>query len=166
MTVRHRERRRPLLTSASVLLGLAATAATGAAAGQWPASGAAVTKSVTATATFASRTSLRVSTQVLRFHVTDEAVAAEAVVEFAAGARTSRDAEVVLVVRTPTEMSGMMLTVSGGTPDAVPGTVANADGTVVARWVGGGGRNGHLQFRLRAAPGTSASPVTFQLSAL
>jgi len=149
-----------------LVVGLAATAATGAAEGQWPASGAGVTKSVTATATFASRTSLRVSTHVLRFHVTDEAIAAEAVVEFAAGARTSRDGEVALVVRTAAEMSGMMLTVSGGTSGAVPGTVANADATVIARWAGGGSRNGHLHFRLRAAPGTYAVPVTFQLSAL
>ncbi len=125
-----------------------------------------VTKSVTATATVATRTSLRVSTHVLRFHVTDEAIAAEAVVEFAAGARTSKEGEVVLVVRTPAEMSGLSLTVSGGTTDAVSGTVAHADGTVIARWVGGGSKNGHLQFQLRAAPGIYAIPVTFQLNAL
>ncbi len=167
MTVRYREPRRSVLSSATVLvLGLAATAATGTAEGQSPASGIQVTRSVTATATFAPRTSLRVSTQVLRFHVADEAIAAEAVVEFAAGARTSKDGEVVLVVRTPAEMSGMMLTVNGGTTDTVSGTVANGDGTVVARWVGGGSKNGHLQFLLRAAPGMYAIPVTFQLSAL
>ena len=79
-------------------------------------------------------------------------------VEFAAGARTSKDGEVVLVVRTPAELSGMMLTVCGGTTDAVSETVAKADGTVIARWVGGGSKNGHLQFRLRAAPGMYAIP--------
>jgi len=69
-------------------------------------------------------------------------------------------------VRTSAEMSGMMLTVSGGTTDIVPGTLANDDGTVVARWVGGGSKNGKLQFSLRAAPGMYAIPLTFQLSAL
>jgi hypothetical protein len=147
-------------------LALAATVATRAAEGQSPVSGAWVTKSVTATVAFAPRTSLRVSTQVLRFHVTDEAIAAEAVVEFAAGARTSKDGEVVLVVRTPAEIPGMTLMVGGGTTDAVSGTVANGDATVVARWIGGGSKNGQLQFLLRAAPGMYAIPVTFHLSAL
>ena len=166
--MRHFEPRRPFFTSATVLvLALAASALlTGASGGQSPASGARVTKNVTATATFAPRTSLRVSTQVLRFHVADEAIAAEAVVEFAAGARTGKDGEVVLVLRTSAEMYGMTLTLSGGTTDTVPGTVANGDGTVIARWVGGGSKSGRLQFLLRAAPGAYAIPVAFELNAL
>ena len=45
----------------------------------------------------------------------------------------------MLVVRTPAEMHGMTLTRQPvARRSTVPGTVANGDGTVIARWVGGG----------------------------
>jgi hypothetical protein len=125
-----------------------------------------VTERVTAQATFAPRTSLQVSSQVLRFEVTDASIPAEATVEYAAGARTRNDGEVMLVVRIPLEMSGMTLTVSGGTTAAVSRVVTRGESTVVARWVGGGRKTGHLQFQLRAAPGVYAIPVSFELNAL
>jgi hypothetical protein len=122
--------------------------------------------STTARAAIGRRTALDPSTSVLHFHVTDASQLAEASVTFAAAARTTANGEVVLLVRVPSDVSPMALTVAGGTEGAVLGIVASGDATVVGRWVGGGRRTGELQFQLRAAPGAYSIPVSFRLEAL
>ena len=171
--MRHREPRRPLLTSATVLvLGLAATAAPGGADGQSPAAQA--THSVTATATFGPWTSVEVSSHVLRFHVSDESVPTEAVVAFTAGARTRTNGEVLLVVEVAdqgVEAQGApgALAIVGGPEGTIAGAVARQTPTVAARWIGGGFRTGSVTFRLQAPPGQyrhpGQVPVTHSLTA-
>jgi hypothetical protein len=120
----------------------------------------------TASAFVHRRTALDLSTSVLQFHVTDASQQADASVTFGAAARTTTNGEVLLVMRVPSEMPGMTLTVVGGTEEAVSGVVTRGDTTVVGRWVGGGRRTGHLQFKLRAAPGVYSIPVSFRVDAL
>lgn len=122
--------------------------------------------STTARAAIGRRIALDLSTSVLQFHVTDASQLAEASVRFAAAARTTANGEVVLLVRVPSDVSPMALTVAGGTEGAVLGIVASGDATVVGRWVGSGRRTGELQFQLRAAPGVYSIPVSFRLEAL
>jgi hypothetical protein len=110
------------------------------------------------------RSSLQVSTSVLIFQVTDNARPAEAVVSFVAAARTAIDGEVRLTMRRAPEAEGMALTVVGGSEGILPVAVAG-DVTLVARWIGGGRRNGHLRLQLRGAPGTYAIPVNLELNA-
>jgi hypothetical protein len=150
------------LASAAILLSIVVQATSlGAEASANLASG-----STTARAVIGRRTALDLSTSVLQFHVTDASQLAEASVTFAAAARTTANGEVVLLVRVPSDVSPMALTVAGGTEGAVLGIVASGDATVVGRWVGGGRRTGELQFQLRAAPGVYSIPVSFRLEAL
>jgi hypothetical protein len=134
----------------------------------------AVTRSVVVTAQFSSRTSLRVSTEVLRFEVTPAGGPATAAVDFSAGVRTQSGAEVMLSVeRRSADGAG------GGTDAATPITFAGQgsgtlDGSldstsaraVAGRWTGSGLRHGRLVFALHAgAPGAHTVPVRFVLSA-
>lgn len=126
------------------------------------------------TAQFSSRTSLRVSTEVLRFEVTPAGGPATAAVDFSAGVRTQSGAEVMLSVeRRSADGAG------GGTDAATPITFAGQgsgtlDGSldsvsaqaVAGRWTGSGLRHGRLVFALHAgAPGAHIVPVRFVLSA-
>ena len=126
------------------------------------------------TAQFSSRTSLRVSTEVLRFEVTPTGGPATAAVDFSAGVRTQSGAEVMLSVeRRSADGAG------GGTDAATPITFAGQgsgtlDGSldsvsaqaVAGRWTGSGLRHGRLVFALHAgAPGAHTVPVRFVLSA-
>ena len=121
-----------------------------------------VTRSVSATVTFAPRTSLQVSSQVLRFDVTDTSIPAEATVEFSAGARTRTGGHVMLVARV--ETAHPTLTIVAGTEGTIAGAVAPGTTTVAARWAGGGLRTGRVTFRLQAAPGHYDIPVSFLLN--
>jgi hypothetical protein len=129
------------------------------------------TQRLTATATFAPRTSLQVSSQVLRFDVTEATVPAMATVEFAAGARTRHSGEVLLVVQVVDRGAvpsgpGQALTIVGGTDGMIPGGVALDAPTLAGRWAGGGLRSGRVTFRLLAPPGVYSIPVSFRLDAL
>jgi hypothetical protein len=157
-------RLRPLPVLASLALVPTIVQATSSVVGASAEIGASTT--TTASATVHRRTALDVSTSVLQFHVTDGAQQAEVSVNFTVAARTAADGQVLLVVRVPSELQGTTLTVVGGTEGAVSGIVAPGDTTIVGRWVGGGRRTGHLEFRLRAAPGVYSIPVTFRLDAL
>jgi hypothetical protein len=165
--VRLLDTRRPFLLTATVLaLGFAGTAHTAESEGQ--SSAAQATHSLTATATFGARTALEVSSQVLRFHVTDPSIAAEATVSFAAGARTTTDGEVVLVLELAEQGGAAQgaLSIVGGSEGTIAGPVpteARDTPTVAARWVGGGMRTGGVTFRLQAPPGQYDIPVKFQL---
>lgn len=163
-----------LRTPASLAIALATGLATTALHGAWegPASAQYATERVTATATFAPRASLQVSTQVLRFDVIDSAIPALATVEFVAGVRTRIDGDVQLIVEVtdlaavPSAPAGQALTIVGGTDGMTPGDVSRYAPTVAGRWAGGGLRSGRVTFRLLAAPGVYLIPINFRLDAL
>jgi hypothetical protein len=123
---------------------------------------------VAVVAGFGTRTSLKVSSQILQFAVSDPDQPAVAVIEFSAGARTQNGADVLLTVErlpsidcpgaVPVSFVGAGLGTSAGTLDPMAPTIA-------ARWTGSGLRTGRLTFVLHAAPGTYTVPVRFVLSA-
>jgi hypothetical protein len=130
--------------------------------------GAETTSSTVAVvAGFGTRTSLRVSSQLLQFAVSEPDVPAVAVVEFSAGARTQTGADVLLTIERLPSIDcpeGSAVTFAGNGPGTGAGTLAAAGGTLAARWTGSGLRTGRLTFVLRAAPGTYTIPVRFVLS--
>ena len=126
---------------------------------------------VLATATFAPRPTLTVSSHVLQFRIEPGATQAEAVVDFTAAMRARPAEEVVLTIDAANAIHGPggaavdgVLTFSGEGPGIQTG-VLDANRTVVAaRWFGGGQRRGRLVFTLRAsAPGVYTVPVSYQL---
>lgn len=128
---------------------------------------------VVVSANFGSRTSLRVSTELLQFDVSAPGQPATAAVTFSVGARTRTGAEVVLSVEPMRAIDG-----PGGAADVesslsfagegVGTTAAHVSGThptIAGRWSGSGLRTGRLVFALRAgAAGTYTVPVRFVLS--
>lgn len=132
------------------------------------------TTTVAATAQLGARTSLTVSTDLLRFDVTGSDTPAIATVDFVAGARTRSDGEVVLTVEPLRAIEG-----PGGAADADAAVEFAGDGTgtlagrleaaapaVAGRWIGSGRRTGRLRFSLRSpASGAYTLPVRFVLSA-
>lgn len=166
-TVRLLDTRRLLLLPAAVLaLGFAGTAVTAGSEEQSPAAQA--TDSLRATATFGPRTSLEVSSQVLRFQVPEASTAAEATVSFAAGARTRREGEVELVFEIADQGGAPQgaLSIVGGSEGTIAGPVqseARDTPTVAARWAGGGMRTGVVTFCLQAPPGQYELPVRFRV---
>ena len=149
---------------------------TAVALGCCPSPGAAsesATASVLVTARISSRTSLKVSTEMLTFDVEDSAAEATAAVDFAAGARTHEGGDVTLSVAPlervePSGATGpdSVLTFSGIGAGTRSGSVAHGQSTLVGRWTGSGLRTGRLMFTLRtAARGRHAVPLQFVLSA-
>jgi hypothetical protein len=153
----------------AVVLAAAAGIATDVSAAETAAS------SVAVSAQFSSRTSLRVSTDLLRFDVADPDRSATAAVEFSAGARTYSGAEVVLSVEPLRAVEG-----PGGAADDVPssvsfsgegagtmaGALSSSSPSVAGRWLGSGLRQGRVVFALRAGlSGSYSVPVRFVLSA-
>ena len=123
------------------------------------------TTSLVVSAQFASRTSLKVSTDLLQFDVARPDQPAIATVDFAAGARTQAGAEVLLSIEQLRGVEG-----PGGASDEGAGTLAGAlvaaGPAVAGRWTGSGLRQGRLVFALRAgASGNYIVPVRFILSA-
>jgi hypothetical protein len=128
---------------------------------------------VVVTARFGARTSLTVSTRVLHFDVANPSEAVQAEVDFAAGARTSAGAEVVLSVEPEQAVSGpggaadveTSITFAGEGEGTMAGTVDASSPAVAGRWTGSGRRTGRLIFSLRAgAAGSYTLPVRFILS--
>jgi hypothetical protein len=134
----------------------------------------AATARVVVSVQFASRTSLKVSTDLLQFEVAGPDRPATASVDFAAGARTQAGAEVLLSIEQLRAVQG-----PGGASDLESSVsfVGEGDGTlagalvatapaVAGRWLGSGLRQGRLVFALRAgASGNYILPVRFVLSA-
>ena len=123
---------------------------------------------VAVVAGFGTRTSLKVSSQILEFAVSDPGQPAVAVIEFSAGVRTQNGADVVLTVeRLPsTECpEGTAVTFAGEGLGTIGGTLDSRAPTIAARWTVSGLRTGRLTFVLHAAPGTYTVPVRFVLSA-
>ena len=128
---------------------------------------------VVVNAQFAARTSLRVSSHLLRFDVVEPGAAATMVVEFSAGVRTAADSDIVLTVEPLHAIHGpggaadvqTALSVSGEGQGLLPGLVSSTASTVIGRWQGSGLRAGRLVFALRAnAAGAYSMPVRFVLS--
>jgi hypothetical protein len=130
------------------------------------------TKIVTVSATFAAKTSLKVSSDVLLFNVAGPDGVAVATVDFAAGARTRDGGEVVLSVEALRALAG-----PGGAADVDASVTFAGDGNgthtgalaphlqaVAGRWMGSGMRRGRIVFTLRArTPGQYSVPVRFAL---
>jgi len=128
---------------------------------------------VAVNAQFASRTSLKVSSQLLRFDVVEPGATATATIEFSAGARMSSGSDIVLTLEPMHAMQGpggaadveTSLSVSGEGQGLLAATVSATSGTVIGRWQGSGLRAGRLVFALRAnAAGSYTMPVRFILS--
>ena len=128
-------------------------------------------KSVAVVVSFEQRLSLAVSSEVLRFPESGVGRGAEAVLDFVAGARTARDADIVLTVQplpgsADAGGSARALAFSGEGEGILGGTVNAGAPTVVARWRGGGRRRGSLVFRLLPGDsGPSVVPIRVVLSA-
>lgn len=151
-----------VLTVASVLASCAGYARLGAASDT-------ITRALVAHAEVATRTSLRVSSQVLQFTVPDPARPAVATVDFVAGVRTHAGAEVVLTVETAflpaAGGSESSLTFAGDGDGTLGGVMAPTQSSIVGRWVGSGRRSGRIAFALHAAAaGTYSIPLRFVLS--
>ena len=142
--------------------------------GAQPASaGDTATAAIVVHATFSSRTSLKVSTELLRFDVARPDSDAAAAVDFSAAARTQPGAEVVLSVEPLRVVEGpggaadveSSMTFAGEGDGLLAGVVA-AGPTIAGRWTGSGLRTGRVVFSMRAAAaGTYTVPVRFVLSA-
>jgi hypothetical protein len=153
-------RRTPLV---AVLAGLAT------AAGTAPATAEIVTVSVPVTVTVCSRTSLKVSSDTLRFDAGAAGADASASVDFSAAGRTARDGELVLSVEPlgggDRPGGGEPITFVGSGEGTRSGALRPDSPTVAARWIGSGLRTGTLTFSWRpAAPGSYAVPLRFVLS--
>jgi hypothetical protein len=128
---------------------------------------------VTVTAQFHSRTSLRVSAHVLHFDVIDPAQPAMVGIDFEAGARTLAGSDVVLSVEPARALDGpggaadveASLSFQGSGDGVLAGALDARAPTVAGRWRGSGLRSGRLTFSLRAAAaGSYTVPVRFVLS--
>lgn len=135
---------------------------------------------VAVTGTFASRTSLTVSTKLLHFDVIDPATPATASVDFAAKARTHPGSEVVLAVETAQSPGGARtagkanraaqtvdaITFEGAGEGTTSGVLGSGSPAVAGRWTGSGQRTGRLIFTLYATnSGSYSVPVKFVLTA-
>lgn len=128
---------------------------------------------VVVTAQFGARTSLRVSSELLRFDVMTPGQPATVSVEFSAGARTRSGAEVIMSVERVRAIAGAGLAADPGAVRFAGEGAGTLDGDLPAaglstagRWLGSGMRTGRIVFSLAAAPaGSYTLPVRFVLSA-
>jgi hypothetical protein len=127
--------------------------------------------SVTVVATFSSRTTLQVSSDLLQFDVTNADAPAIAAIDFVAAARTHASAQVVLSVeavgpsRGP-QMFDPTITFTGEGEGTKAGAVSSETPTIAGEWVGSGVRRGRLVFALRAnTSGNYTVSVRFVLTA-
>jgi len=129
------------------------------------------TATVTVSVQLASRTSLRVSSDVLHFDANGTNMPASAAIEFSAGARVPRGADVVLTVEPEGSIASggaadvdTAVTFEGDGDGTVAGTLA-ATPSVAGRWQGSGLRKGRVRFTLHAtAAGSYVVPVRFVLT--
>ena len=133
------------------------------------------TAKVTVQAQFSSRTSLHVSSEILRFEIVDSAQGATVSVDFSAAVRIQAGADAVLSIERLDERDGRpgaegadgVLTFAGEGEGTTEGRIGNRASTVAGRWVGSGSRQGRFVFTLRARPpGVYTLPVRFALTVL
>jgi hypothetical protein len=126
--------------------------------------------SVRVNAEFSTRTSLKVSSQVLQFAVPAGGETARVDVDFSAGARTRAGGEVLLLVESLGAIDDGLegateVTVAAQGQAACGGRLAVNVATPVARWIGSGLRTGRVTFTMRAVAGLYTVPVRFLLTA-
>jgi len=123
--------------------------------------------SVTVMATFSSRTTLQVSSDLLQFDVTQPQTPATASIDFLAAGRTHAGDVVVLSIE-PVVSSPVLSTLSfsGEGEGTRSGIVAGDRLSIAGQWSGSGVRQGRLVFTLRAdAAGAFNVPIRLVLSA-
>ncbi len=126
--------------------------------------------SMTVVATFSSRTTLQVSSDLLEFNVVSADAPATASVDFLAAARTHAGGPVVLSIEpvhpTSSEAGFSSLTFDGDGVGTSSGRITGDALTVAGQWIGSGVRRGRLVFALRStALGNHVVPIRFVLSA-
>ena len=151
---------RPFLLTLAAVLGLAAPSAAADSA----------SATVVVNAQFSTRTSLKVSSQMLQFAVGAGDQAPSVAVDFSAAARTQAGGEVMLLIEPLGGIDGdaegsAEMTFAGEGQGTARGALAVGGLTPVARWTGSGLRTGRLTFTLRAATGRYTVPVRFLLTA-
>lgn len=128
---------------------------------------------ITVSARVAPRTSLKVSSRMLEFDVTQPGGIATAALEFTAGARLASRSDVVLTVEPLRGMDGpggaadvdTVLSFIGEGDGMLAGSIAATESTILGRWQGSGLREGRVIFKLRAtAAGNYSLPVRLVLS--
>jgi hypothetical protein len=125
---------------------------------------------VVVNANFSTRTSLKVSSQVLQFAVPSGDETSRVEVDFTAAARTRAGGEVILLVESfgPLDDGSAGATevrFAGQGQGASGGMLAVNAATPVARWIGSGLRTGRVTFTMRAVAGLYTVPVRFLLAA-
>ena len=126
---------------------------------------------VAVSAQFSTRTSLRVSSQILQFDLRPGDEAATGVVEFSAGARTHAGGEVVLTVEALEDLTGAagaasVRSVTFAAEGGNAGELRQSAPCIAARWIGSGLRTGRVTFTLRSpVAGSYSVPLRFVLSA-
>jgi len=126
--------------------------------------------SVVVVATFSSRTTLQVSSDLLTFDVTNVETPATASVDFLAAARTHAGGPVVLSIEpageAASESAVASLAFNGDGAGTTSGSVSALAPTIAGQWIGSGVRRGRLVFALRSsALGTHMVPIRFVLTA-
>lgn len=119
-----------------------------------------VQRSITVRADVASRTTLRVSAEMVRFHVLNTAVPATASIDFAAGARTQAAGEVIFTIEPlgwteAPDVDGTAAPQAGAgfgrRDEEITAVDVSTPGRKVARrWVGSGLRHGTVRLVFRA----------------
>src|SRR3954469_6683373 len=117
--------------------------------------------SVTVVATFSSRTTLQVSSDLLQFDVTQPQTPATSSIDFLAAARTRAGDLVVLSIEPiASNAVASTLSFSGEGEGTRSGMVAADRLSIAGQWVASGNRPGRLVFTLRAdAAGTFNVPI-------
>jgi hypothetical protein len=147
---------------------LALAAVVGLAAPSLAADSTSASATVVVNANFSTRTSLKVSSQVLQFAVPSGDETSRVEVDFIAAARTRAGGEVILMVESFGPLddgSATEVRFAGQGQGASGGTLAVNAATPVARWIGSGLRTGRVTFTVRAVAGTYTVPVRFLLAA-
>lgn len=150
-----------LFLALAVVLGLAAPSLA--------ADSTSASATVIVNANFSTRTSLKVSSQVLQFAVPSGDETSRVEVDFTAAARTRAGGEVILLVESfgPRDdgSAGASEVRFAGQGGASGGMLAVNAATPVARWTGSGIRTGRVTFTMRAVAGIHTVPVRFLLAA-
>jgi hypothetical protein len=121
---------------------------------------------VVAKAQLNARTSLKVSSELLHFDVTEPGKPVVVAIDYVAAARTQAGGEVILTVEAVCGLDAPPVTFTGEGDGAASGLMTSAGPSVAARWIGSGLRSGRLTFSLEAsAAGGYSMPVRFVLSA-
>ena len=125
--------------------------------------------SVTVVATFSSRTTLQVSSDLLQFDVFSADAPATASVDFLAAARTHAGGPVMLSIEPMGQsgsIAGAALSFTGDGHGLKSGTIAADSLTIAGEWNGSGVRRGRLMFALRSTTlGSHIVPIRFVLTA-